>query len=264
MGSRSRSASSRRTAVARRRRWSTVLSRSRARASNTEGVVIEEMNTAAIIERRPEIVVVDEIAHTNAPGSRNKRRYQDVLEILDAGISVSNPPRPLNVGPLGRVSSPPVSSKSATPEQHFRIWRRVFSLDAGVKADFGPDEQLGRLTRCKGRSRRVTGRSRACAGPRCPCTIGTRRSRPGREDGPPATRGRDDAGSPATEKAPDDQDEPEARRCTSPATRAPPHGGRTRAPVAASPCKSGTSSDEADGHDGANSHRAQLMQASLP
>ncbi len=52
------------------------------------GVAIEEMDTAAIIARRPEIVVVDEIAHTNAPGSRNKRRYQDVLEILDAGISV--------------------------------------------------------------------------------------------------------------------------------------------------------------------------------
>ena len=46
------------------------------------------MDLDAVLARRPEIVVVDEIAHTNVPGSRNKRRYQDVLELLDAGINV--------------------------------------------------------------------------------------------------------------------------------------------------------------------------------
>jgi two-component system, OmpR family, sensor histidine kinase KdpD len=52
------------------------------------GVTIEEMDLAAVLARRPEIAVVDEVAHTNVPGSKNRRRYQDVLEILDAGISV--------------------------------------------------------------------------------------------------------------------------------------------------------------------------------
>jgi two-component system sensor histidine kinase KdpD len=52
------------------------------------GVTVEEMDLAALLARRPEIAVVDEIAHTNVPGSKNRRRYQDVLEILDAGISV--------------------------------------------------------------------------------------------------------------------------------------------------------------------------------
>lgn len=52
------------------------------------GVVIEEMDLDAILARRPAIVVVDEIPHTNAPGSKNKKRYQDVQDLLAAGINV--------------------------------------------------------------------------------------------------------------------------------------------------------------------------------
>jgi two-component system sensor histidine kinase KdpD len=52
------------------------------------GVQLEEMDLDAVLARRPEICVVDELAHTNVPGSRHEKRYQDVLEILDAGISV--------------------------------------------------------------------------------------------------------------------------------------------------------------------------------
>ncbi len=49
---------------------------------------LEEMDVQAIILARPEVVIVDELAHTNLPGSKNEKRWQDVLEILDAGISV--------------------------------------------------------------------------------------------------------------------------------------------------------------------------------
>jgi two-component system sensor histidine kinase KdpD len=52
------------------------------------GVVLEEMDLDAILARRPTIVLVDELAHTNAPGSRNAKRYQDVEELLRAGINV--------------------------------------------------------------------------------------------------------------------------------------------------------------------------------
>jgi two-component system sensor histidine kinase KdpD len=52
------------------------------------GVTLEEMDLDAIIARRPTIAVVDELAHTNVPGSRNRKRYEDVLDLLDAGISV--------------------------------------------------------------------------------------------------------------------------------------------------------------------------------
>jgi two-component system sensor histidine kinase KdpD len=52
------------------------------------GVVVEEMDVDAVLARKPAVAVVDEIAHTNVPGSRNRKRYQDVLELLDAGINV--------------------------------------------------------------------------------------------------------------------------------------------------------------------------------
>jgi two-component system sensor histidine kinase KdpD len=52
------------------------------------GVGIEEMDVDAVLGRAPAVAVVDELAHTNVPGSRNKKRYQDVLELLDAGINV--------------------------------------------------------------------------------------------------------------------------------------------------------------------------------
>jgi two-component system sensor histidine kinase KdpD len=52
------------------------------------GIALEEMDLDAVLARKPGIVLVDELAHTNAPGSRHPKRYQDVLELLDAGISV--------------------------------------------------------------------------------------------------------------------------------------------------------------------------------
>ena len=52
------------------------------------GIEIREMDLDAILLRKPTVVLVDEFAHTNAPGSKNHKRYEDVLELLDAGISV--------------------------------------------------------------------------------------------------------------------------------------------------------------------------------
>ncbi len=52
------------------------------------GVTLEEMDTEAIIARRPRVALIDELAHTNVPGSRHAKRYQDVEDILDAGIDV--------------------------------------------------------------------------------------------------------------------------------------------------------------------------------
>ena len=52
------------------------------------GSAFEEMDLDALLARRPEIALVDELAHTNVPGSRNEKRWQDVEEMLDAGIDV--------------------------------------------------------------------------------------------------------------------------------------------------------------------------------
>jgi two-component system sensor histidine kinase KdpD len=52
------------------------------------GAKLEEMDVDAIIKRRPQVAVVDELAHTNVPGSRHEKRYEDVRELLNAGIHV--------------------------------------------------------------------------------------------------------------------------------------------------------------------------------
>jgi two-component system sensor histidine kinase KdpD len=53
-----------------------------------KGVTLEEMDLDAVLKRRPTVALVDELAHTNAPGSRHPKRYQDVEELLRAGINV--------------------------------------------------------------------------------------------------------------------------------------------------------------------------------
>jgi two-component system sensor histidine kinase KdpD len=52
------------------------------------GIVLDEMDPDGILSRKPSLVIVDELPHTNAAGSRHAKRYQDVLELLDAGIDV--------------------------------------------------------------------------------------------------------------------------------------------------------------------------------
>jgi two-component system sensor histidine kinase KdpD len=52
------------------------------------GIIVEEMDLDAVLARRPEIAIVDEVAHTNVPLCRNRKRYQDILEIINAGINV--------------------------------------------------------------------------------------------------------------------------------------------------------------------------------
>src|ERR1700728_704851 len=51
-------------------------------------IVVEEMDVDAVIARHPTVAIVDELAHTNVPGSRNTKRYQDVQDILATGINV--------------------------------------------------------------------------------------------------------------------------------------------------------------------------------
>ena len=52
------------------------------------GVTLEELDVDAVIARRPQVALVDELAHTNAPGSRHEKRYEDVEDLLNAGITV--------------------------------------------------------------------------------------------------------------------------------------------------------------------------------
>jgi two-component system sensor histidine kinase KdpD len=58
------------------------------RAMNYKGATFEEMDVDAILARKPAVVLVDELAHTNIEGSRNTKRYEDVIELVDAHIDV--------------------------------------------------------------------------------------------------------------------------------------------------------------------------------
>ncbi len=58
------------------------------RTVDYRGVVLRELDLEAVLKRKPEVVLIDELAHTNVPGSPNAKRYQDVLEVLAAGIHV--------------------------------------------------------------------------------------------------------------------------------------------------------------------------------
>ena len=55
------------------------------RTLDYRGVTLEELDLDALLARRPALAVVDELAHTNAPGARHTKRYQDVLELLEIG-----------------------------------------------------------------------------------------------------------------------------------------------------------------------------------
>jgi two-component system sensor histidine kinase KdpD len=58
------------------------------RLATYHGITLKEMDVDAVIARKPTVALVDELAHTNAPGSKNRKRYEDVEDLLRAGISV--------------------------------------------------------------------------------------------------------------------------------------------------------------------------------
>jgi len=58
------------------------------RKEQYRGIVVDDLDVNAVLARKPTVVLVDEIAHTNIPGSKNRKRHEDVVELLDAGVNV--------------------------------------------------------------------------------------------------------------------------------------------------------------------------------
>jgi two-component system sensor histidine kinase KdpD len=105
------------------------------------GVIIEEMDADAILARHPDIVVIDELPHTNAPESRNEKRWQDVEEILGAGTSVMTA---LNVQHLEGVQD--VVRSATGIDIRERIPDRIIrEADSVVLVDIPVPELLDRL-----------------------------------------------------------------------------------------------------------------------
>jgi two-component system sensor histidine kinase KdpD len=99
------------------------------------GVTVDEMDTAAILARKPAVCVVDEIPHTNAPGSKNKKRYQDVLEILAAGINVIGALNIQHLESLKNVveEASGVAIRETVPDSFVKEAVQVVNLDLAVE-----------------------------------------------------------------------------------------------------------------------------------
>ncbi len=105
-----------------------------------EGRTLAEMDLDAILARRPRLVLVDELAHTNAPGSRHPKRYQDVEELLAAGIHVYSTVNIQHVESLNDVvaSFTRVRVRETVPD-------RILELAEIEVVDIPPDELIERL-----------------------------------------------------------------------------------------------------------------------
>ena len=106
-----------------------------------KGKLLEEMDLQAVLNQHPEVVLVDELAHTNIPGSKNEKRWQDVLDILNAGISVISA---VNIQHLESLND---RIKSITGiEVTERIPDEVLKMaDEVVNIDLTADELIDRL-----------------------------------------------------------------------------------------------------------------------
>src|SRR5215813_3368163 len=109
------------------------------------GTTLTEMDLDAILTWHPELAVVDELAHTNAPGSRHPKRYQDVLELLDAGINVYTT---LNVQHVGSRSDT-VRQITGAPVAETVPDSIVDVADEIVLVDLTPEQLRARLAEGK-------------------------------------------------------------------------------------------------------------------
>ena len=106
-----------------------------------KGKELEELDVQAIINTSPEVVIVDELAHTNVEGSKNEKRWQDVLEILEAGINVISA---VNVQHLEGLHQE--VKKITGIEVRERIPDRIISMaDEVVNIDLTADDLISRL-----------------------------------------------------------------------------------------------------------------------
>lgn len=116
-----------------------------AKQINYKGVVLKEFDIDKVLERKPRLVLVDELAHTNAAGSRHIKRYQDVEEILRAGIDVYST---VNVQHLESLHDLVASITGISVSE--RIPDEVFDSAAQVEVvDIEPDDLIIRLNEGK-------------------------------------------------------------------------------------------------------------------
>src|SRR5207245_4336918 len=115
------------------------------RAAAHRGVQLDELDLEAALARKPELILVDELAHTNAPGSRHVKRWQDVQELLAAGVDVYTTVNAQHVESLNdlvaRITG--VRVRETVPDSTFE------RADEVELVDISPEELLKRLAEGK-------------------------------------------------------------------------------------------------------------------
>ena len=111
------------------------------RVMRHRNIEIAEMDVSAILARRPQVVLVDELAHTNVPGSKHEKRYQDVEEILDAGIHVIST---LNIQHLESLYEIVEKSTGVKVRERIPDWV-VTGADEVVNVDVSVDDLRERI-----------------------------------------------------------------------------------------------------------------------
>ncbi len=108
-------------------------------------VILEEMDLEAILARKPEMCLVDELAHHNVPGSRNKKRYEDVLDLLEAGIHVLSAVNIQHLETLNDIvgRSSGIQVRETVPDSFLKRADEVVNVDVTV------DELRNRLRQGK-------------------------------------------------------------------------------------------------------------------
>src|ERR1700691_3735722 len=117
------------------------------KAIEYKGALFEEMDVDAILARKPAVVLVDELAHTNIEGSKHHKRYEDVLELLDAGIDVLST---MNIQHLESVTG--IHVRETVPDWVLQRVTEVVMIDLTPEAlqnrmrrgDVYPQERVGR------------------------------------------------------------------------------------------------------------------------
>jgi two-component system, OmpR family, sensor histidine kinase KdpD len=99
------------------------------------GVDLKEMDVDAILARHPDTVIVDELAHSNVPGSKNRKRYEDVLELLDAGINVMTAVNIQHLDTLNDAVNRSANTliRETVPDSFFKRADEVINVDLTVE-----------------------------------------------------------------------------------------------------------------------------------
>src|ERR1700723_2753493 len=113
------------------------------RSIEYKGTMFEEMDVDAIIARRPQVVLLDELAHTNIPGSKHRKRYEDVQEILAAKIDVLST---LNIQHMESIAPTVHAITGITVRETVPDWVPLMANET-VMVDLTPEALQNRLRR---------------------------------------------------------------------------------------------------------------------